>query len=161
MPARHLLRYLSDDEVGGIAKTGGVIGIGHFKGAICSLDPMDVVKAIAHVRDVPHRLFGLGSDFDGATTVGFDASQMVAVTQALLAAGFSEERDPQGHGRQRAARAPRGDRAGLKSRAVIPAQTALPFFAVQVHRLGLERCTAPLLPPGQSPLRLAFASASG
>jgi microsomal dipeptidase-like Zn-dependent dipeptidase len=32
--------------------TGGVIGIGYFKGAICSLDPKDVAKAISHVRDV-------------------------------------------------------------------------------------------------------------
>jgi microsomal dipeptidase-like Zn-dependent dipeptidase len=85
-------RNLSDDEVRGIAKTGGVIGIGYFKGAICSLDPKDVAKAIAHVRDVVGIDYvGLGSDFDGATTVGFDASQMVAVTQALLDAGFSEE----------------------------------------------------------------------
>jgi microsomal dipeptidase-like Zn-dependent dipeptidase len=84
-------RNLSDDEVRGIAKT-GVIGIGYFKGAICSLDPKDVAKAIAHVRDVVGIDYvGLGSDFDGATTVGFDASRMVAVTQALLDAGFSEE----------------------------------------------------------------------
>ena len=34
---------------------------------------------------------GLGSDFDGSTTTGFDASQVVAVTQALLDAGFSED----------------------------------------------------------------------
>jgi membrane dipeptidase len=85
-------RNLSDDEVRGIAKTGGVIGIGCFKGAICSLDPKHVAKAIAHVRDVVGIDYvGLGSDFNGATTVGFDASQMVAVTQALLDAGFSEE----------------------------------------------------------------------
>jgi microsomal dipeptidase-like Zn-dependent dipeptidase len=34
---------------------------------------------------------GLGSDFDGSTTTGFDASQAAAVTQALLDAGFSED----------------------------------------------------------------------
>jgi membrane dipeptidase len=46
--------------------TGGVIGIGYFKGAICSLDPKDVAKAIAHVRDVVGIDYvGLGSDFDG------------------------------------------------------------------------------------------------
>ena len=84
-------RNLSDDEIRGIAKTGGVIGIGYFKGAICSLDAKDVARAVAHVRDlVGIDYVGLGSDFDGATTVSFDASQMAAVTQALLDAGFAE-----------------------------------------------------------------------
>ena len=85
-------RNLSDDEIKGIAKTGGVIGIGYFKGAICSLDPHDVARAVAHVRDVVGIDYvGLGSDFDGGTTVSFDASQVIAVTQALLNAGFSED----------------------------------------------------------------------
>jgi microsomal dipeptidase-like Zn-dependent dipeptidase len=85
-------RNLSDDEIRGIAKTGGVIGIGYFKGAICSTDPKDVARAIAHVRDVVGIDYvGLGSDFDGGTTVSFDASQMVAVTQALLDSGFAED----------------------------------------------------------------------
>ena len=85
-------RNLSDDEIRGIASTGGLIGIGYFKGAICSTRPADVARAIAHVRDVvgiDH--VGLGSDFDGATTVSFDASKVAAVTQALLDAHFSEE----------------------------------------------------------------------
>jgi microsomal dipeptidase-like Zn-dependent dipeptidase len=85
-------RNLSDDEIRGIAKTGGVIGIGYFKGAICSTEPKDVARAIAYVRDVVGIDYvGLGSDFDGGTTVAFDASQVVAVTQALLDAGFSED----------------------------------------------------------------------
>jgi microsomal dipeptidase-like Zn-dependent dipeptidase len=85
-------RNLSDDEIRGIANTGGLIGIGYFKGAICSTEPKDVARAILHVRDVvgiDH--VGLGSDFDGGTTVAFDASQVVAVTQALLDAGFAED----------------------------------------------------------------------
>jgi microsomal dipeptidase-like Zn-dependent dipeptidase len=78
-------RNLSDDEIRGIAKTGGLIGIGYFKGAICSTDPADVARAIAHVRDVAGVDYvGLGSDFDGGTTVSFDASQVAVVTQALL-----------------------------------------------------------------------------
>ena len=32
----------------------------------------------------------LGSDYDGATTVRFDTSQLTQVTQALLDEGFSE-----------------------------------------------------------------------
>jgi microsomal dipeptidase-like Zn-dependent dipeptidase len=84
-------RNLTDDEIKGVARTGGVIGIGYWSGAICSTNPGDVARAIAHVRDVvgiDH--VGLGSDFDGSTTTGFDASQVVAVTQALLNVGFSE-----------------------------------------------------------------------
>jgi membrane dipeptidase len=84
-------RNLTDDEIRGIAGTGGVIGIGYWSGAICSTKPQDVARAVAHVRNlagIDH--VGLGSDFDGSTTTGFDASQVVAVTQALLNAGFSE-----------------------------------------------------------------------
>lgn len=84
-------RNLTDDEIRGIAKTGGVIGIGYWDAAICSTRPEAVAAAVAHVRDVvgiDH--VGLGSDFDGAVTTGFDASQVVAVTQALIDRGFSD-----------------------------------------------------------------------
>jgi membrane dipeptidase len=84
-------RNLSDDEIKGVAKTGGVIGIGYWYGAICSTSPHAVARAMTHVRDlVGVDYVGLGSDFDGATTTGFDASQVAAVTQALLNGGFSE-----------------------------------------------------------------------
>ena len=85
-------RNLTDDEVGGIAKTGGVIGIGFWSGAVCSTNPQAVARAIVHVRDlvgIDH--VGLGSDFDGSTTTAFDASQVAAVTQALLNSGFSAD----------------------------------------------------------------------
>ncbi|QDZ08193.1 peptidase M19 [Sphingomonas panacisoli] len=85
-------RNLTDDEVRGIAKTGGVIGIGYWDAAVCSTKPADVAKAIAYVRDlvgIDH--VGLGSDFDGAVTTGFDASQVAAITQALIDRGFSDD----------------------------------------------------------------------
>jgi membrane dipeptidase len=84
-------RNLTDDEIRGIAKTGGIVGIGYWEGAICSTKPEAAAHAIAYVRDlvgIDH--VGLGSDFDGSTTTGFDASQVAGVTQALLDAGFSE-----------------------------------------------------------------------
>jgi microsomal dipeptidase-like Zn-dependent dipeptidase len=87
----HVNRNLTDDEIKGIANTGGLIGIGYWKGAICSTSPRDVARSISHVRDlvgIDH--VGLGSDFDGSTTTGFDASQVIAVTQALLTIGFSD-----------------------------------------------------------------------
>ena len=83
-------RNLTDDEIRGVAATGGVIGIGYWDAAICGTEPGRVAAAIAHVRDVAgidH--VGLGSDFDGAVTTGFDSSQLVAVTQALIDRGFS------------------------------------------------------------------------
>ncbi|WP_426408162.1 dipeptidase [Bradyrhizobium ganzhouense] len=84
-------RNLTDDEIRGVAKTGGVVGIGYWEGAVCSTKPQAVTRAIAHVRDlVGIDYVGLGSDFDGSTTTGFDTSQVAAVTQALLDAGFSE-----------------------------------------------------------------------
>jgi microsomal dipeptidase-like Zn-dependent dipeptidase len=85
-------RNLTDDEIRGIARTGGVIGIGYWDGAICSTDPRQTARAIAHVRDVAgidH--VGLGSDFDGAVTTGFDTSQLAVVTQALGDQGFSRD----------------------------------------------------------------------
>jgi membrane dipeptidase len=85
-------RNLTDDEIKGIARTGGVVGIGYWEGAICSTKPEAAARAIAHVRDlvgIDH--VGLGSDFDGSTTTGFDASKVALVTQALMDAGFSEE----------------------------------------------------------------------
>jgi membrane dipeptidase len=84
-------RNLTDDEIRGVAKTGGVIGVGYWEGAVCSTDPRAAAKAMKHVRDlvgIAH--VALGSDYDGATTVRFDTSQLVQVTQALLDEGFSE-----------------------------------------------------------------------
>lgn len=85
-------RNLTDDEIRGVAKTGGVIGIGYWDAAICSLEPREIARAIAYVRDlvgVDH--VGLGSDFDGAVTTGFDTSQLVAITQALVDRGFTPD----------------------------------------------------------------------
>ena len=85
-------RNLTDEEIRGVAKTGGVIGIGYWDAAICSTAPAAIANAIAHVRDlvgIDH--VGLGSDFDGAVTTGFDTSQLAAVTQALVDRGFAPD----------------------------------------------------------------------
>jgi membrane dipeptidase len=85
-------RNLTDDEIKGVAKTGGVIGIGYWEGAVCSTDSRASAKAMKHVRDlvgIDH--VALGSDYDGATTVRFDTSQLVQVTQALLDEGFTAD----------------------------------------------------------------------
>lgn len=85
-------RNLTDEEIRGVARTGGVIGIGYWDAAVCDTSPASIVKAMKHVRDlvgIDH--VALGSDYDGATTVRFDTSQLVQITQALLDAGFSPE----------------------------------------------------------------------
>jgi microsomal dipeptidase-like Zn-dependent dipeptidase len=85
-------RNLNDEEIRGIARTGGIVGIGYWDAAICDLRPAAVAAAIAHVRDlvgIDH--VGLGSDFDGAVTTGFDTAGLVNVTQALVDRGFTDE----------------------------------------------------------------------
>ena len=84
-------RNLTDEEIRGIAKTGGVIGIGYWDAAVCGTAPAKVAEAIAHVRDlVGIDYVGLGSDFDGATTTGFDTAKLALVTQALIDRGFTD-----------------------------------------------------------------------
>ncbi len=85
-------RNLSDEEIRGVARTGGVIGVGYWDAAVCGTSPRDAARAMKHVRDlVGIQHVALGSDYDGATTVRFDTSQLVQVTQALLDEGFTPD----------------------------------------------------------------------
>ncbi|MCZ8325585.1 MAG: dipeptidase [Sphingomonadaceae bacterium] len=85
-------RNLSDDEIRAVAKTGGIIGIGYWDGALCDTSPRSAARAMKHVRDlVGIQHVALGSDYDGATTVRFDTSELVQVTQALLDEGFTPD----------------------------------------------------------------------
>lgn len=85
-------RNLTDDEIRGVARTGGVVGIGYWEGAVCDTDPRAAARAMKHVRDlvgIDH--VALGSDYDGAVTVRFDTSQLEQVTQALMDEGFTPD----------------------------------------------------------------------
>ena len=85
-------RNLTDEEIKGVAATGGIIGLGYWDGAMCDTDPATVAKAAKHVRDlVGIEHVALGSDFDGAVTTRFDTSGVVQITQALMDIGFTEE----------------------------------------------------------------------
>jgi len=85
-------RNLDDDQIRGVAATGGLIGIGYWDAAVCDTSPASIARAMKHVRDlVGIQYVALGSDYDGATTVRFDTSQLVQVTQALIDAGFSDD----------------------------------------------------------------------
>jgi microsomal dipeptidase-like Zn-dependent dipeptidase len=84
-------RNLTDEEIRGVARTGGVVGIGYWDAAVCDTSPAGIARAIAHVRDlvgIDH--VGLGSDYDGAIATRFDTSRLDAITQALIDAGFSD-----------------------------------------------------------------------
>ncbi|TRW15257.1 dipeptidase [Glacieibacterium frigidum] len=84
-------RNLTDDELRALAKNGGVIGIGYWDAAVCAPTPQATARAIVHavkVAGIDH--VGLGSDFDGSVTTGFDAAHISAVTQALIDAGLSD-----------------------------------------------------------------------
>jgi membrane dipeptidase len=90
------IRNLSDDELRGVAGTGGLIGIGFWgprgSGAVCGDDAAAVARAIRYavgVAGIDH--VGLGSDWDGTVSVPFDAARLVELTDALLEAGLSDE----------------------------------------------------------------------
>jgi microsomal dipeptidase-like Zn-dependent dipeptidase len=85
-------RNLSDKHLRGIARTGGVVGIGLWAGAVCANDVRATARAMRYTANsigVDH--VALGSDFDGAITAPIDAGEMAQVTAALLEEGFSED----------------------------------------------------------------------
>ena len=83
-------RNLTDDELRGIARTGGVIGIAYFKLAVCDPTPAGIAKAMRYAADVAGvEHVGLGSDFDGAVRVPFDSAHLIQLVDPLLAEGFT------------------------------------------------------------------------
>src|SRR5262249_55476523 len=83
---------LSDEQLRGIARTGGVVGIGVWDTAVCGKDVASIAKAIRYTTNligVDH--VGLGSDFDGAVATPFDTTGLVQITDALIAEGFTDE----------------------------------------------------------------------
>jgi membrane dipeptidase len=84
-------RNLTDRQLQQIAQTGGVIGIGFWKTAVCGDSVEAIAKAIRYaVNLVGVEHVALGSDFDGAVRLPIGADQMVQITAALQNANFSE-----------------------------------------------------------------------
>jgi membrane dipeptidase len=84
-------RNLPDRHLDGIAATGGVVGIGFWEHAVGGTDSAAIARSIAYAIDrvgVEH--VGLGSDWDGAVKVPFDAANVVRLTDALLAVGLDD-----------------------------------------------------------------------
>jgi microsomal dipeptidase-like Zn-dependent dipeptidase len=85
------IRNLADDHVRGIAATGGLVGVGFWPTATGGHDAAAIARAIrAAVELAGLEHVGLGSDFDGAVPMPFDASGMVQLTDALLVEGFGD-----------------------------------------------------------------------
>lgn len=85
-------RNLSDDQLRAIAARGGLVGIGLWDGAICEVSAGSFARAVRHALSVAgDRAVALGSDFDGATRVPFDASGLASLTEAMLQAGLTPE----------------------------------------------------------------------
>ncbi|MBI3484373.1 MAG: membrane dipeptidase [Acidobacteria bacterium] len=63
-------RNLSDDQIRAIARAGGVIGVGYWETAVCGTDAKAIARAIRYAP--------------------FDTSELVRITEALLAEKFSE-----------------------------------------------------------------------
>jgi microsomal dipeptidase-like Zn-dependent dipeptidase len=84
-------RNLNDEQIRAIAAKGGLIGIGYWDTANCGTDAAAIVRALRYVSErVGAEHVTLGSDFDGAVTTPFDTTGLVQITDAMLAAGYSE-----------------------------------------------------------------------
>lgn len=84
-------RNLSDEHIRRIALGGGIIGIGYWETAVCGRTPADIAKALVYVVNLVGADYAaFGSDYDGATTVGFDTSALPTLTQALIEEGLSD-----------------------------------------------------------------------
>ena len=85
-------RNLTDDQLKAIRANGGVIGIGYWDAAVCTLGAVSIAKAIRHAVDVAGiEHVALGSDFDGATSTPFATDGLAEITQALLDQHFSHD----------------------------------------------------------------------
>lgn len=85
-------RNLTDDQLRGIAATGGVIGIGFWETASGGKDLPAIARSIAYavaIAGAEH--VGLGSDFDGAVATPIDAAGMAHLTDSLLTAGLADD----------------------------------------------------------------------
>jgi microsomal dipeptidase-like Zn-dependent dipeptidase len=85
-------RNISDELMEEIAARGGLIGVGFWDAAVCEPTPQSIARAIAYgIELVGREHIALGSDYDGATTVPFDAAEARALTDALVAEGLDDE----------------------------------------------------------------------
>ena len=88
-------RNLTDAQARGIAATGGLLGIGFWPTACGGDDAAAIARSIRYAVDVAGiEHVGLGSDFDGAVPVPFDATGLVLLTEALSTRASPTTRSP-------------------------------------------------------------------
>lgn len=86
-------RNFPDSLMVRIAEAGGIIGVGFWEEASCGTTPDEVAASLeAAVNLMGEDHVSLGSDYDGSVKVGFDSSELAALTEALLKRGWSEAR---------------------------------------------------------------------
>jgi microsomal dipeptidase-like Zn-dependent dipeptidase len=84
-------RNLSDAHLDGIAATGGLVGIGFWPTACGGEDAAAIARSIAYaVERIGVEHVALGSDWDGAVPVPFDAAGCVRLTDALMDVGLDD-----------------------------------------------------------------------
>ncbi|MFT6032906.1 MAG: membrane dipeptidase [Arenicella sp.] len=84
-------RNIGDNLMQKIAANGGLIAVGYWAEAVCGDRPRDVVSAIQYGLElVGEDHLSLGSDYDGSITAGFDTSELLALTDEMLTAGFTD-----------------------------------------------------------------------
>ena len=84
-------RNLTDAQLEGIAATGGIVGIGFWPTAVGGEDAAAIARSIAYAAErIGPEHVALGSDWDGAVPVPFDAANTVRLTDALLDVGLDE-----------------------------------------------------------------------
>lgn len=85
------IRNVPDDLLRRVADGGGLIGIAFWEEVTCDGTPAGIAAAIrAAIEVVGEDHVALGSDFDGAIPTTFDASELAALTQALIDLGIEE-----------------------------------------------------------------------
>lgn len=85
------VRNFPDDLMRRVAEGGGLIGIGFWGEVTCDDTPAGIAASIvAAIGVVGEDHVALGSDFDGAVGTRFDASELAALTQALIDKGLAE-----------------------------------------------------------------------
>lgn len=84
-------RNFPDELMVEIMARGGVAGIGYWAEVIGDASPVGIAAAVqAAIALLGEDAVSLGSDFDGAVPQPFDASELPALTEALLQAGLGE-----------------------------------------------------------------------
>jgi microsomal dipeptidase-like Zn-dependent dipeptidase len=86
-------RNIPDDLLKRVVDSGGVAGMGYWGDVTCGdVTPSGVAQMIvAAVEVLGEDHVSLGSDYDGSVAVGFDTSELPALTQALMDEGLSED----------------------------------------------------------------------